>query len=108
MGQGGIDKDLLDALRSAQAAWARGYFQGKKATDTQIDALLRHFKISNIVVGHTTHKQIEMHYDGKVIVIDANMKSGTMGEMLLWKKGVFVRRDLSGKELLLKSNQTKQ
>ena len=86
----------------------RGYFQGKKATDTQIDALLRHFKISNIVVGHTTHKQIEMHYDGRVIVIDANMKSGTMGEMLLWKKGVFVRRDLSGKELLLKNNQTKQ
>jgi hypothetical protein len=36
------------------------------------------------------------------------MKSGTMGEMLLWEKGVFVRGDLSGKELPLKSNQTKQ
>ena len=86
----------------------RGYFQGEKATDTQIDALLKHFKISNIVVGHTTHKEIEMHYDGSVIVIDANMKSGAMGEILFWEKGVFVRGDLSGKELLLKSNQPKQ
>jgi hypothetical protein len=86
----------------------RGYFQGKQATDTQIDALLKHFKTSNIVVGHTTHKQIEMHYDGRVIVIDANMKSGAMGEILFWEKGVFVRGDLSGKELPLKSNQTKQ
>ena len=82
----------------------RGYFQGEKASDTQIDTLLKHFKISNIVVGHTTHKHIEMHYDGSVIVIDANMKSGAMGEILFWKKGVFVRGDLSGKELPLKNN----
>ncbi len=85
----------------------RGYFQGKLATDTQIDALLKHFKISNIIVGHTTHKEIEMHYDGRVIVIDANMKSGAMGEILLWEKGIFVRGDLSGKKLPLKNGQTK-
>jgi len=45
--------------------------------------LRTHFKISNIVVGYTTHKQIEMHYDGSVKVIDAHMKSGTVGEILL-------------------------
>ncbi len=83
----------------------RGYFQGERATDAQIDALLKHFKISNIVVGHTTHKHIETRYSGKVIVIDANMKSGSMGEILLWQNGAFVRGDLSGKKLPLDNNE---
>ncbi|MFT5984338.1 MAG: hypothetical protein ACI9RM_002802, partial [Ulvibacter sp.] len=85
----------------------RGYFQGELATDGQIDELLKHFKISNIVVGHTTHKQIEMHYNGKVIVIDANMKSGTMGEILLWQHGVFSRGNLLGEELALNNSEAK-
>jgi ankyrin repeat protein len=84
----------------------RGYFQGELATGLHIDALLNHFKISNIVVGHTTHKHIEMHYDGRVIVIDANMKSGTMGEILLWQNGVFSRGNLSGEELPLNTSES--
>jgi hypothetical protein len=79
----------------------RGYFQGQLATDAQINQLLTHFKIKNIVVGHTTHKQIETRYNGKVIVIDANMKSGSMGEMLLWQSGKFIRGTLNGKKLPL-------
>jgi len=86
----------------------RGYFQGELATDEQIDELLKHFNISNIVVGHTTHKQIEMHYDGRVIVIDANMKSGAMGEMLLWQNGVYTRGNLLGEVLPLNSTKVKQ
>ncbi|MFT5892806.1 MAG: hypothetical protein ACI9Y7_002920 [Dokdonia sp.] len=79
----------------------RGYFQGELATDTQIDQLLNHFQVSNIVVGHTTHRQIETRYDGKVIVIDANMKSGQMAEILLWESDAFIRGDLTGKKLPL-------
>ena len=83
----------------------RGYFQGKKATDVEIDQLLSHFKITTIVVGHTTHRQIETRYNGKVIVIDANMKSGGAGEMLLWKSGKFTRGTLDGKQLSLEIKQ---
>ena len=94
--------DLGNFLHRANGPiYYRGYFQGELATNKQINELLKHFKISNIVVGHTTHRQIEMHYDGKVIVIDANMKSGTMGEMLLWKNGIFERKNLLGKKLPL-------
>ena len=80
----------------------RGYFQGELATTKQIDDLLKHFDINNIIVGHTTHKQIETRYDGKVIVIDSNMKNGKSGEILLWEKGKFSRGTLSGKSLELK------
>ena len=74
----------------------RGYFQGKTATTEQIDDLLSYFDSTNIVVGHTTHRHIETRYDGKVIVIDANMKSGNDGEILFWEAGKFVRGTLSG------------
>lgn len=79
----------------------RGYFQGELATTQQINQLLEHFQITNIIVGHTTHRQIETRYNGKVIVIDANMKSGEMGEVLLWENGKFTRGTLSGKKLSL-------
>ncbi len=101
--------ELGDFLHRANGPiYYRGYFQGELATDGQIDELLKHFKITTIVVGHTTHKEIEMHYDGKVIVIDANMKSGTMGEILLWQDGVFTRGNLLGEELPLKINETEK
>lgn len=77
----------------------RGYFQGELATAKQIDQLLKHFKVEHIIVGHTTHRQIETRYQGKVIVIDANMKSGKTGEILLWQSGEFARGTLSGQKL---------
>ena len=79
----------------------RGYFQGKRATDAQIGELLTHFKATNIIVGHTTHRQIETRYNGKVIVVDANMKSGAMGEILFWAAGKFYRGNMSGEKLPL-------
>jgi len=87
--------------RSNGPIYYRGYFQGELATNEEIDLLLEHFKITNIIVGHTTHRQIEMRYQGKVIVIDANMKSGTTAEMLLWESNIFVRETLSGENLAL-------
>ncbi|MEP0266378.1 ankyrin repeat domain-containing protein [Dokdonia sp.] len=79
----------------------RGYFQGELATDNQIDQLLQHFKATNIIVGHTTHRHIETRYNGKVIVIDANMKSGEMAEILLWQPDTFTRGNLAGEKLTL-------
>ncbi len=77
----------------------RGYFQGELATTAQIDRLLNHFKLTNIVVGHTTHRHIETRYEGKVIVINANMKSGKAGEVLFWQSGEFVRGTFSGEKI---------
>ncbi len=83
----------------------RGYFQGELATTKQIDQLLQHFGVTHIIVGHTTHRQIETRYQGKVIVIDANMKSGKMGEILLWQSGEFTRGTLSGEKLPMVSEK---
>jgi hypothetical protein len=79
----------------------RGYFQGERATDVQINQLLKHYQLSHIIVGHTTHRQIETRYNGKVIVVDANMKSGAMGEILFWETGKFYRGTILGKNIPL-------
>lgn len=82
----------------------RGYFRDGGATAKEIDRLLNHFQATTIVVGHTTQRHIETRYQGKVIAIDANMKSGKTGELLLWESGKFTRATLSGEKLPLLSN----
>jgi len=71
--------------------WYRGYFgteRGKDngATSEEIDMLLKHFDIKHLVVGHTSQKQIETRYQGRVIAIDSSIKRGEYGEILLIEK----------------------
>ena len=81
--------------------WYRGYFKDDGATDIEIDLLLQHFEIKNIVVGHTSQKRIESRYQGKVIAIDSSIKNGEYGEILFIENGLFSRGTLSGKRLAL-------
>ncbi len=71
--------------------WYRGYFaqeRGKDdgATSEEIDLLLKHFDVKHIIVGHTSQKQIETRYQGRVIAIDSSIKKGLYGEILLIEK----------------------
>jgi hypothetical protein len=84
--------------------WYRGYFLSERATYGEIDQLLKHFSVDHLVVGHTSQKIIETRYDGKVIAIDASMKKGQYGEVLLSLSGSLFRGTLSGKRLSLINN----
>ena len=71
--------------------WYRGYFaeeRGKDdgATSEEIDMLLKHFDVKHLIVGHTSQKQIETRYQGRVIAIDSSIKRGEYGEILLIEK----------------------
>jgi len=91
--------------------WYRGYFasdypkDSKKrdngATSTEIDLLLKHFDVKHLIVGHTSQKQIETRYQGRVIAIDSSIKRGSYGEILFIDKGKKWRGSLSGKVLPL-------
>ena len=91
--------------------WYRGYFasdypEGSKrrdtgATSTEIDLLLKHFDVEHLIVGHTSQKQIETRYQGRVIAIDSSIKRGSYGEILFIEKGKKWRGSLSGKVLPL-------
>ena len=96
--------------------WYRGYFaaDGDKAsrakgsrskdngaTSAEIDLLLKHFDVKNLIVGHTSQKQIESRYQGRVIAIDSSIKEGNYGEILFIEQGKKWRGSLSGKVLPL-------
>lgn len=65
--------------------WYRGYFSLPRASSAEIDAVLAQFDVKRIVVGHTTRDQIVSLYRGRVIGIDAALKDGAPGELLLWE-----------------------
>ena len=84
--------------------WYRGYFKEIKdngASSAEIDLLLSHFKVSHLVVGHTSQQQIETRYQGRVIAIDSSIKAGEYGEILLINKGLMKRGTPSGEQLKL-------
>lgn len=81
--------------------WYRGYFNMPRASSAEVDALLTQFKARRIVVGHTTRPQISSLYGGRVIGIDANMKSGHGGELLLWESGQLYRGLMDGRRVAL-------
>ena len=87
--------DSHDAMRDDREAtwlfaadgplWYRGYFSLPRASRAEIDALLKQFEVKRIVVGHTTRDEIVSLYAGRVIGIDAALKDGARGELLLWE-----------------------
>jgi hypothetical protein len=84
--------------------WYRGYFksaskgskQDNGASSAEINMLLKHFEIEYLVVGHTSQKQVETRYEGRVIAIDSSIKNGEYGELLLIDGNKKWRGTLSG------------
>jgi len=113
--KGSLIKSELDKPREGWAKylhktngpiWYRGYFaadRGKDngATSAEIDLLLKHFDVKHLIVGHTSQKQIETRYQGRVIAIDSSIKRGSYGEILFIENGKKWRGSLSGKVLPL-------
>jgi len=81
--------------------WYRGYFAPPRASSTQVQALLKQAKVERIVVGHTTQEQIRSFYQGGVIAIDAGLKNGERGELLVFEKGRLWRGLLDGQRVPL-------
>lgn len=81
--------------------WYRGYFNDNGASPEEIDLLLKHFDVDKIIVGHTTQNTIQARHQGKIIVVDAAMKNGEYGELLLIEGNQFSRLTLEGKKFPL-------
>lgn len=81
--------------------WYRGYFVAPRASLAQVDKQLAHFGVRRIVVGHTTRHEVTSLYGGRVVAIDAGLKEGTRGELLIWENKQLSRGLLSGKRIPL-------
>ena len=84
--------------------WYRGFFK-EALTPDQVDSLLEHFQAERIVVGHTSFSSLHPVFGHKVIGVDASMKRGKSGEILLYKSGKWLRGTFAGEEFPLKAQE---
>lgn len=85
---------LFDTYRSP--IWYRGYMNGELSTD-YVSGQLARLGVSQIIVGHTTLERISSFHNKQVIGIDAGLKEGSTGEVLIIQRdGRFSRGLLNG------------
>lgn len=83
---------VLKFLRGSNGPiWYRGYFKYKDIAMKDIDRILNYFNKKAIVVGHTSQNSIVSLFRNKIFGIDASIKNGKYGEVLIYDKGNFYR-----------------
>ena len=94
------ETDLDYLFRTNGPFWYRGYFYSEEKWDTAnpeiIDGILDEYNLKNIIVGHTTTKNIHYVQEGRIIAIDAGLKYQESGEALLYQDSSFFVLDPDG------------
>jgi len=91
------DEELTFLAGEKGPLWYRGYFTDSILSENNLDSILLFYEKERIVVGHSTHKEIQSLFNGKVLGIDAGIGYDQPGEMLIYKEGCFYKGSLSGR-----------
>lgn len=93
-----IDKSIYrqDSLHNLLARtpgplWYRGYFSDPPLGENDFLQALKFYNGSHMVVGHTSFKEIQYLYGGRLFGIDASIKNGKNGQVLIYKNGTYLR-----------------
>lgn len=92
------DVTLAYLFGSQGPIWFRGYFKNEAQTPEVLQQVLSHYQLQRIVVGHTTFDAIYQHYQGKVISIDSDIKSGKRAQVLFLENAQVRRADRLGQQ----------
>lgn len=76
--------------------WFRGYVD-ENVSKVELQRVLQYFRVKTMVVGHTVVDRVGSLYDGGIIAIDTRHAKGVQ-EGLLWRQGVWMRVDATGKK----------
>lgn len=105
----GVSEESRKAMLGAHGPlWYRGLIPGADAklgdaAPEHVQALLKAFDVDRVVVGHSTLESVTAFHEGRVIGIDAGLKDGKGGELLLLEKGKAFRGLSDGTRLPLES-----
>ncbi|MBI1751359.1 MAG: metallophosphoesterase [Acidobacteria bacterium] len=89
----GVSEEARKAMLGTHGPlWYRGLIPGADtklgdASPEHIQALLQAFDVDRVVVGHSTLDAVTAFHGGRVIGVDAGLKDGKGGELLLLEKG---------------------
>ncbi len=84
---------------SAGPTWHRGYFRDSTVSIATMDSILSYFGKEHIVVGHTSQKEVQSRFGGRLFAVDSSMKYGKSGEILIVEDGEFWRGLYDGTRL---------
>jgi len=89
---GTTDEERKAVLGTHGPLWYRGLIPGADAklgdaTVDHVQALLKAFDADRVVVGHTTLDTVTTFHEGRVIGVDAGLKDGKPGALLLLERG---------------------
>ena len=83
-----FENDKLSLLAGDQGPlWYRGYFTEEGISEEDLENILDLYKVSKIVVGHTTGTSIRTLRNNRIIAIDAGIMNDLPGEILLIRNG---------------------
>lgn len=102
-GKAELEKDpqAKELFGAAGPIWFRGYFMANQVSLADVEKLLARLSARRIVVGHTTQPELLSLYGGRVIGVDAGMKNGERGELLIWQDNKLWRGTQDGKRVEL-------
>ncbi len=98
-----IDADPVLKLLSGEKGplWYRGYFGEKPLKKGKFGQQLKQYDLQKIIVGHTSQKDIQTRYNGRLIVVDCSIKLGQDGQVLLIENDAVYIIDKDGEQLPL-------
>jgi len=96
------DDELANFLTNAYSPlWYRGYAYKGEFDRKRTDRLLEKINAKRIIVGHNSVPEIVSIHNNKIIFIDASIKLGKRGEMLLIENNKIYRADHWGQRARL-------
>lgn len=81
--------------------WYRGYFGEEALSKSEFKRLLKSLGQKKMIVGHTSQDEILSLYDGKLIVIDCNIKLGEKGQVLVMERDRLYSINQDGEQLAI-------
>ena len=79
--------------------WYRGYFGEEALSKSEFKRLLKSLGQKKMIVGHTSQEEILALYDGRLIVIDCNIKLGQEGQVLVMERDRLYIIDQDGEQM---------
>ena len=89
--------ERLSLLTTTQGpVWYRGFLNDEQLTETDLDSIVNWWGVKRIVVGHTTQREVRALFGGRALAIDAGIKDGKTGQVLIFDQGELFRGMLDG------------
>lgn len=99
-----MDSTLSFLFRKDGPIRYRGFFKPDslpEVSSDQLTAILNHFNVEKIIVGHTSEEHIYTSHNKRIICVDGGIKEGIRGEGLLINNGKYYRVATDGERELI-------